>query len=96
MAFTDRAAPARIRARPKEPTPAVDLKGWTRFLSWIFLTDCGLSPCPRVRRLVAVPQPLTDEQRDAARRAYLKAVDSWPHWEDDRCHRASTTDGSSI
>ncbi len=96
MATTDRAAPAGIGAWPKEPTPRVDLKGWTRFLSWIFLTECGLRPCAGLPRLVAVPQPLTDEHRDAARRAYLKAVDNRLQWEDHRCHRASTTDRSSI
>jgi hypothetical protein len=73
MATMDRAAPARIGARPKEPTPAVDLTGWTRFLRWIFLTDCGRHDCPGVPRLVAVPEPLTHEQRDATRQAYEKA-----------------------
>ena len=73
MATTDRADRVRIGARSKQPPPAVDLKGWTQFLRWIFLTDCGRHHCPVVPRLVALPQPLTDEQRDAARQAYEKA-----------------------
>ena len=74
MATTGRADRVRIGARSKQPPPAVDLKGWTQFLGWIFLTDCGRRPCPGVPRLVAVPEPLTAEQHDAARSAYMKAV----------------------
>ena len=74
MATTDSAERVQIGTGPKQPTPALDLKGWTRFLRWIFLTDCGRRPCPGVPRLVAVPEPLTAEQRDAARSAYMKAV----------------------
>jgi hypothetical protein len=74
MATTDRADGVRIGTRSKQRPPAVDLRGWTEFLRWIFLTGCGHRPCPGVRRLVAVPEPLTAEQRNAARSAYLKAV----------------------
>ena len=70
MATTDSAERVQIGTGPKQPTPALDLKGWTRFLRWIFLTGSGRRPCPAVSRLVAVPQPLTEELRDAARRAY--------------------------
>jgi len=73
MATTDSAERVQIGTGPKQPTPALDLKGSTRFLRWIFLTDCGRHHCPVVPRLVALPQPLTDEQRDAARQAYEKA-----------------------
>jgi hypothetical protein len=73
MATTDSAERVQIGTGPKQLTPAVDVKGWTRFLRWIFLTDCGRRPCPGVPQLVAVPQPLTDDQRQSARRAYAVA-----------------------
>ena len=74
MAATEAADRVQIGTRPKQPTPAVDIDGWAQFLRWLFLTDCGRRHCPGVPRLVALPQPLTDEQRDAARRAYEKAT----------------------
>jgi hypothetical protein len=73
MATTGKAARASI-ARSRQRAPAVDLKGWTRYLSWIFLTDRGRSPRPGMPRLVAVPEPLTGEQRRAAARAYRDAT----------------------
>jgi hypothetical protein len=71
---TNTATRAVIGARPERHTPAVDLQGWWRYLRWVFLTDCGHRPWPSVPRLVAVPEPLTDGERDAAASAYRKAT----------------------
>ena len=60
-------------ARPERRTPAVELEVWWRYLRWIFLADRGRRPWPGVPRLVAVPVPLTDEERNAAASEYGQA-----------------------